>query len=76
MPIVTAIETWRKLSRWRHIRIAIQHVADFVRVLFLHAGEREISEALGSDGLKFRSVLRRPSDKRKQQERKNESLHL
>ena len=36
----------------RDIRVAVEHVADLVRVLLVHARERELRESLGRRGIK------------------------
>ena len=46
MPVVAAVERRGQFSWWGSICIAIQGVANVIRVLFVHASECEIGEPL------------------------------
>src|SRR5580692_4007014 len=83
MPVVTAIERGRQLSRWSDVGIAIQTVTQFVRIFFVHASQCQIRKPLSRADIKhgWSSRLLRVSrahteeqknDKPKKAERQNE----
>jgi hypothetical protein len=47
MPVIAAAKSRRQFQRRGYIRIAIEDVADLVRIFFVHASEGETREALG-----------------------------
>ncbi len=59
MPVVAAVEGGCQFARRRDIRIAVQDVADLVRIFFVHAGERESRETFRGHGIELRRRTRR-----------------
>jgi hypothetical protein len=58
VPVVAAVERGCQLSRRCHIRIAVQAVANMVRVFLVDARKRKIGKPLSSVGVKRRWVCR------------------
>jgi hypothetical protein len=54
MPVIAAAKSRRQFQRRGYIRIAIEDVADLVRIFFVHASEGETREALGGVGVELR----------------------
>ena len=54
MPVVAAVERGRQFSRRSHIRIAVQVVTEFVRILLMDARECKIGEPLSGINAKTR----------------------
>ena len=52
MPVIASVERWRQFSRRCHIRIAVQGVANVVRIFLVDARERKIGEPLSGVGVK------------------------
>jgi hypothetical protein len=57
MPVVAAKEGRRQFPGWCRICIAIQRVTDVIWVLFVHAGKRQIREALSRFGVELNCPL-------------------
>src|SRR5439155_18402898 len=55
MPVVAAAKRRRQLPRWRNVGVAVQEVADLVRIFLVHARERQLREALRRFRVKCRS---------------------
>src|SRR4051812_43110109 len=53
MPIVTAAKCRCQFPRRRDISVAVQNVADLVRVFLMDALQRQFCEPLGSRSVKF-----------------------
>src|SRR6516225_2823431 len=47
MPVVTAAERRCELPRRRDIGIAVEHVADLVRIFFVHTRQRQLRKTFG-----------------------------
>src|SRR5437870_10483392 len=45
MPVVAAAESRRQFPRRRNVSVAVQHVADLVRIFLVHARQRELCES-------------------------------
>ena len=60
VPVVAAVEGRRQLARRARVGVAAQHVRDLVRVLLVHAGEREAREALGEPADRRRLAVAAP----------------
>ena len=56
MPVVAAIEAGRERAWRSDISIAVKYMADMVRVLFAHAGERELGKTLSGVGVELRRI--------------------
>ena len=48
MPVVAPAERGRQFPWWRDIGVAVQNVTDLVRVLLVHARQRQLCETFGS----------------------------
>src|ERR1700758_5243729 len=44
MPVVTSVKRGSELARRCHVRIAVQYMTDFVRILLLNARQRQFCE--------------------------------
>jgi len=59
MPVVTAVKRRREPSRRRDIFVAVQHMTDLARVLFLDARQRELCKPFRRFLVKsWRSIFR------------------
>src|SRR5438094_4256068 len=77
MPVVTAVESRGQFPRRSHIGVAVEHVADLIRVFLSHAGQRQLGEPFRRDGIKLRSnVFSNDVDYWKQQNSTDKTLHL
>src|SRR5207244_6842280 len=85
VPVVTTTECGRQFSWRRHIRVAVEHVAELVRIFFVHAREREFGEALrrfcveSASGRIRHGGVRRfgcESHRRNEQEHKQKIFHF
>ena len=56
MPVVATTESGREFARRRNIGIAVQDVADLVRIFFLDACQRELGETISRFRVKFGSA--------------------
>src|SRR5215471_18600560 len=69
MPVVATVKRGRELARRRHVGVAVQHMTDFVWVLFLDARQSQFGESLSCMNVEFarcRWLLRRvPIGKRR-----------
>src|SRR4051812_11129922 len=54
VPVVTTTKCRRQYARRRHISVALQHVADLIRELFLYTCERKLCETFCRLRIKFR----------------------
>ena len=55
MPVVATEEGGREFARRSDIRVAVQDVADLVRIFLVDTGEGEIGEAFRGRGVELRS---------------------
>ena len=77
MPVVATAKGRRELARRGHVRVAVQDVADLVRILLVHAGERETREAFGGVRVEFRNRIFSGQTKQRQEDKHGrENLHL
>src|SRR5207237_8413527 len=77
MPVVTSIKRRREFPRRSHIGVAVEHVADLIRVFLSHARQRQLGEPFRRDGIKLRSnVFSDDVDHWKQQNNTDKTLHL
>src|SRR3954451_22388056 len=53
MPVVAAVKRRRQLARRQHIFVRVEIVRDLVRILLVHARQREVREALGGLLIEF-----------------------
>ena len=77
MPVVAAAKRRREFMRRRDIGIAVQYMTDLVRILLVHARERQPRESLRSFRVECRSSsLSRDRDQRDQERNKNAPRHF
>ena len=56
VPVVASIECRREFAGRSYIRIAVEGMADVVRILFVDAGKSEVRETLGGFDVKHGCV--------------------
>src|SRR5215472_6142151 len=88
MPIVTAAKRGRQFPRWRDIGIAVQNMADLVRIFLVHTRQRQVREPFCSRNIKSlggricldvfltRSVLSRKPDHRRDEKDTNQIVKM
>src|SRR5438105_2617789 len=77
MPVVATTESGREFTWRRHVRIAVQDMADLVWVFLMDAGQSEFCEALGGGRVEGwnSNTFRRQSKRRKQDQSGEENSH-
>ena len=65
MPVVTTVERRGQFSWWSDISVAVQGMADFVRVFLMNTRQRQIRESLGRLRIESRPLVLSPNDNRK-----------
>src|SRR4051794_4914753 len=77
MPVVTTAESRRQFSRRRDVGVAIENVADLVRIFPADTGERQIGESLRRFRVETRRWLfRRRRDRKQNQNCSREVFHF
>src|SRR5438270_1334622 len=66
MPVITAVECGCEFARRRHVRVAVQKMADLVWIVLRDTAEREIGETLRRCGVESRGRFRSHNDQRKE----------
>src|SRR5687767_12671586 len=76
MPVVAAVEGGRKLARRNGVSVAIQDVADLVRILLANAGQSKTRESFRGRSVESwnRTLAGRDSDGGKQQQNTDRNL--
>src|SRR5437764_2968746 len=76
MPVITAVECGCEFARRRHVRVAVQKMADLVWIFLRDTPEREIGETLRGLRVESRGRFLTHNDQRKEhQARADEALH-
>jgi hypothetical protein len=75
MPVVAAIKGRRQFSWWGRICVAIQRVANVIRVLLVYAGEGKIRKSLSRFAVKLACVLGRSTHREEQEHGAERQFH-
>ncbi len=75
MPVVATIKGRRQFPWWCRICIAIQRVANVIRVFFVHASECKIGESLSRFGVELTYILGGSSHRKEQEHCAEDEFH-
>ena len=78
MPVVATTKRRRQFARWGRVRVAVENVADLIRIFLAHASEREAGESLCSMRIKRRRrlVFAREGGQREREKHRDSFLHF